>query len=41
MYNYNLWLKATNRQDNKQNKLDYLKRYLQYVKMINSKGKVR
>lgn len=37
MINYNIYLKITKKEDNKQTKLKYLKNYLQYVNM-NSKG---
>lgn len=44
MINYEIYLKYTNQEDNKQTKLKYLKNYLQYVKiqnMYNKGGKVR
>ena len=39
MINYDIWLKYTNRQDNKKSRLEYFKNYLYYIKMqeINKK----
>lgn len=40
MINYEIWLKYTNRQDNKKSRLEYLKNYLQYIKMQENIKKV-
>lgn len=40
MYNYDLWLLYTNREDNKKSKLEYLKNYLKYAKMQENAKKV-
>lgn len=40
MYNYKVWLKYTNREDNKIAKLQYLKNYLIYVNKRENNKKV-
>lgn len=40
MINYELWVKLTNRQDNKKSRLEYFKNYLQYIKMQENIKKV-
>lgn len=35
MYNYNLYIKVTKKEDNKKTKLQYLKNYLQYYNNLN------
>lgn len=40
MINYEIWIKYTNRQDNKISRLEYFKNYLQYIKMQENIKKV-
>ena len=40
MINYDLWVKLTKRQDKKKSRLEYLKNYLQFIKMQENVKKV-
>ena len=40
MINYDIWLKYTNREDNKKSRLEYFKNYLEYIKINNNIKKV-